>query len=78
MSSLIPIGDTLWFSSSVVYLTSISPGRMASSGNDCTVRMWRHLESFDDFNAPQTVDSRDIPDCLPAAIELVHTRKHEH
>jgi WD40 repeat protein len=49
---------------------------MISSGNDCTVRVWTHLESHDGFNELDSISSDDVPDCLPAAVRLEYTQKY--
>lgn len=50
---------------------------MISSGNDCTVRVWRHLESYDGFDELDGISSDDVPDSLPAAVRLEYTREHQ-
>ena len=49
---------------------------MVSCGNDCTVRAWKHLDSYEGFDAYDEAgaDSRDLPDCPPAAVQLTVTR----
>jgi hypothetical protein len=46
---------------------------MVSSGNDCTVRVWEHVDSYDGFDSYDNTSSEDVPDSLPAAVKLVHT-----
>jgi len=50
--------------------------RMVSSGNDCTVRIWEHVDSYDGFDSYDITSSEDVPDSLPAAVELVHTNHY--
>jgi WD40 repeat protein len=54
-----------------------SSTRMISSGHDGTVRVWKHLDSYDGFDTPDSSNSDDVPDSLPAAVQLVYTHRYK-